>query len=40
MLREDVEGAYIPVGNLVTMISVRFAIPTDLTKQTKKELKN
>jgi hypothetical protein len=30
-----VKGAFIPSGNLEMMTSVRFAIPTELTKQMK-----
>jgi hypothetical protein len=40
MLRkENVQGAYTPSGNLETLASVRFVIPTE-TKQMKKLLEN
>jgi hypothetical protein len=34
------EGASTPFASLVTMVSVRFAIPTKIIKRMKKELKN
>jgi hypothetical protein len=38
--RVSVKGAITPPGNLETMRSVHFAIPTELAKQTMSRLKS